>query len=94
MSWAIRVTYADGRVALLRNGILPGRGSIVNFHSKAKADAEAAFLREGLNAGDVVTVFERSHGRTTRTIRQPCKVCGAKYAQGAGGLCRTCQKAE
>jgi hypothetical protein len=63
MSWAIRVTYANGRTAFLRHGGVIGRGPIVTFHSKAKADADAAFLRHGLDAGDVVTVIERSHGR-------------------------------
>lgn len=63
ITWAIRVTFADGRVALLRQGGVIGRGPIASFHSKAKAEEHAAFLREGLDARDVVTVFERSHGR-------------------------------
>ena len=65
MSWAIRVTYANGREAFLRHGIVPGTGPIVTFHSKAKADAEAAIFRDNLNAGDAITVIERSHGRRT-----------------------------
>lgn len=63
--WAIRVTYPDGRGAFLRHGPRPGYGAIVNFHSKAQAEERAAFLREGLDAGDVITVIERSHGRRT-----------------------------
>lgn len=63
ITWAIRVTFADGREAFLRHGNVIGRGPIATFHSKEKADAQAAFLREGLDAGDVVTVIERSHGR-------------------------------
>jgi hypothetical protein len=63
ISWAIRMTFANGRDAFLRHGGVIGRGPIVTFHSKAKADAQAAVLREGLEAGDVVTVIERSHGR-------------------------------
>lgn len=63
MSWAIRVTYASGRTAFLRHGHVIGRGPMVTFHSKAQADAQAAFLREGLHAGETVTVITRSHGR-------------------------------
>lgn len=64
ITWAIRVTFADGRTALLRHGGVIGRGPIATFRTKAKADAEAAFLSEGLDAHDTITVFERSHGRT------------------------------
>ncbi len=63
MSWAIRVTFANGKDAFLRHGWVIGRGPIATFHSKEKAEREAAFVREGLDAGDVVTVIERSHGR-------------------------------
>lgn len=62
-SWAIRVTFANGRDAFLRRGSLIGRGPIATFYSKAKADEEAAIVQDGLNDGDVVTVIERSHGR-------------------------------
>lgn len=62
-SWAIRVTFANGRDAFLRHGGVIGRGPIVTFHSKAKAEQEAAFVREGCSSEDVVTVIERSHGR-------------------------------
>jgi hypothetical protein len=71
VKWAIRVTYANGRQALLRHGRVIGRGPVATFHSKAKAEAEAAFLREGLDAGDVVTVFERSHGRSDQATGEP-----------------------
>lgn len=63
MSWAIRVTFANGKDALLRHGGVIGKGPIATFYSKAKADEQAAFIKEGLDAGDVITVFERSHGR-------------------------------
>ena len=63
MSWAIRVTFANGKDAFLRHGGVIGRGPIATFHSKQKAEAEAAFIREGMDAGDVVAVIERSHGR-------------------------------
>jgi hypothetical protein len=63
VSWAIRVTFANGRDAFVRHGGVIGRGPIATFHSKAKAEAQAALFREGLDAGDVVTVIERSHGR-------------------------------
>lgn len=63
ITWAIRVTFRDGRTALMRHGGVIGRGPIASFPSKAKADEYAAFVREGLDTGDVVTVFERSHGR-------------------------------
>lgn len=63
MSWAIRVTFANGKDAFLRHGGVIGRGPIATFYSKAKAEEQAAFVREGLDAGDVATVIERSHGR-------------------------------
>lgn len=63
ITWAIRVTFAGGGTAFLRHGGVIGRGPIATFHSKAKAEDQAAFVREGLDAGDVVTVIERSHGK-------------------------------
>jgi hypothetical protein len=63
ISWAIRVTFANGQTAFLRHGGVIGKGAIVSFHSKAKADAEAENVRNGLNEGDVLTVIMRSHGR-------------------------------
>lgn len=63
ITWAIRVTFANGRHAFVRRGGVIGRGPIATYHTKAQADNEAAFLRIGLDAGDVVTVIERSHGR-------------------------------
>lgn len=62
-TWAIRVTFADGRVALVRQGGVIGRGLVATFYSEAKADEAAANFRQGMEAGDTVTVFERSHGR-------------------------------
>ena len=65
MSWAIRVTLANGHDAFLRRGSGIGHGPIMTFHSKAKAEEEAAFVREGFSDEDVVIVIERSHGRRT-----------------------------
>ncbi len=65
MSWAIRVTYANGREAFLRRGARPGYGPIATFRTRRDAEDQAAFLREGLDARDVVTVIERSHGKRT-----------------------------
>ena len=66
-SWAIRVIYAGGGTAFLRRGSVVGRGPIVTFHSKAAAEREAAFLRDGMDADDVITVIERSHGRRSES---------------------------
>lgn len=63
LTWAIRVTFADGRDAFVRHGGVIGRGPIATFHSKAKAEEQAAFVRQGMETGDVVMVIERSHGR-------------------------------
>lgn len=63
LSWAIRITFANGRDAFLRHGGKVGHGPIATYYSKAKAEEQAAFVREGLDAGDVVTIIERSHGR-------------------------------
>lgn len=63
ITWAIRITFADGREAFLRHGGVIGRGPIVTFYTKEKADEQAAFIREGLDAGDVATVIQRSRGR-------------------------------
>ena len=69
-SWAIRVTFANGRDAFLRRGGVIGRGPIATFHSKEKAEEEAAFVREGCAAEDSVTVIERSHGRREFRVRE------------------------
>lgn len=63
ITWAIRVRFTDGRSTFLRQGGLTGRGSITPFREKETADIAAAFLRVELDAGDEVTVIERSHGR-------------------------------
>ncbi len=70
MSWAIRVTFANGKDAFLRHGGVIGRGPIATFHVKEKAEEQASFVREGLDAGDVITVIERSHGRKDRGARK------------------------
>lgn len=62
ITWAIRVTLTDGRVVFLRQGGI-GRGPILTFREKARADTEAAALRERWRDGRTVTVIERSHGR-------------------------------
>lgn len=64
IAWAIRLTI-NGRDCFLRHGGVIGRGPIVTFHSKAKAEEQAIFMREGLDANDAITVIERSHGRRT-----------------------------
>lgn len=66
MSYAIRITFANGKEALLRHGGVIGRGPVATFHSKMVAEREAAFVREGCASEDTVTVFERSHGRRTK----------------------------
>lgn len=63
ITWAIRVTFADGRSAFLRQGGITGHGAIRSFPSKEQAEAEAVVLRAALDARDTVTVIERSHGR-------------------------------
>lgn len=61
MTWAIRVTDAEGRTSFVRSGGI-GRGPIVSFRTKEQADAEAERLSARL-PGKVLTVIERSHGR-------------------------------
>lgn len=66
ITWAIRVTLANGRTAFLRDNDGPGalgHGPIATFYSKAVADAAAGDLRKLLPAGDTAIVIERSHGR-------------------------------
>ena len=63
MTWAIRVTFANGRDAFVRHGGVIGRGPIATFYSREKAEEQATFIRQGMEPGDVVTVIERSHGR-------------------------------
>ena len=65
MTWAIRVTFADGHTAFVRVGGVIGRGSIWTFYSHAQAEAAAAEFRQSVTPQDVVTVIERSHGRNT-----------------------------
>lgn len=68
-SGAIRVTFANGRDAFVRRGRVLGRGPIATFYNKAQAEAEAvAFIQEGAEAGAMVTVIERSHGRNVSRV--------------------------
>lgn len=62
ITWAIRVTLADGRTVFLRQGGVIGNGPIATYRSKAAADADADALRQRMDARDI-TVIERSHGR-------------------------------
>lgn len=67
ITWAVRVTFANGREAFLRvrhaREAPLGRGPIASFRLKSLADDAAARLVGTLEAGDVVTVIERSHGK-------------------------------
>lgn len=65
LSWAIRVTFANGREAFVRRGGVIGRGPIATYYTKAAAEDDVRFLREGFEADDVITIIERSHGRRT-----------------------------
>lgn len=40
-----------------------GRGPIATYAAKDQAEADAAALRQRLEAGDIVAVIERSHGK-------------------------------
>jgi hypothetical protein len=71
ITWAIRVQCRDGRSAFLRPGGLTGRGPIRTFQYKDDADGHAEILREALDAGDSVTVIERSHGKHTAHPETP-----------------------
>jgi len=54
--WVVRVTFASGHDAYLRHGGVSGEGAIVQFRTRARADAEADFVREGLGSEDAVAV--------------------------------------
>lgn len=62
-TWAIRVKYADGREGFVRLWHANEDGPIATFYSKAKAESEAALIRESDKRGRSFTVIERSHGR-------------------------------
>lgn len=62
-SWAIRVTFADGRTAFIRISGTTGPGPMWTFYSKADAEAKADELRAGIWPWESVTVIQRSHGR-------------------------------
>jgi hypothetical protein len=66
ITWAVRVTFANGRDAFLRHGGVIGRGPIATYRTKAQAEDAAALLRVGLDAADTVIVIERSHGRVEK----------------------------
>lgn len=61
ITWAIRITLSDGRIAFVRKGGVMGRGPIETYRTQASADARADELRQILP--HEVTVIERSHGR-------------------------------
>lgn len=63
ITFAIRVTFADGRTAFIRQGGVIGKGPIATYRTKADADAEVLRISHGVDAPDVFTVIERSHGR-------------------------------
>jgi hypothetical protein len=62
ITWAIRITLADGRDVFARGGGL-GSGPITTYYTKAAADVAAEQLRRSLNHVRAVTVIERSHGK-------------------------------
>lgn len=63
ITYAIRVTFANGRDAFVREGGVIGQGRIATYRTRALADADADFIRQGLDDGAVATVIQRSHGR-------------------------------
>lgn len=62
ITFAIRVTLPDGRIALLRKGGVIGRGPIATYSTRAAAEHDIEFMRRHLDA-TAFEVFERSHGR-------------------------------
>ena len=54
--WAIRVTYANGEDAWLRQGATIGEGAIVRFTSKQRAEEYRDFISQGLDADEVARV--------------------------------------
>lgn len=62
ITWAVRLTFADGRKAFVRQGGRIGRGAIETFPVKSYADTAAGALRVRFGAQSA-EVIERSHGR-------------------------------
>ena len=54
--WVIRVTFPNGEDAYARHGPIIGEGAIVQFRTKARAERQLSFLREGLDGDAVATV--------------------------------------
>jgi hypothetical protein len=67
ITWAIRLTFADGQSVFVREGRQIGRGPIATFRHKASADAEADLWR--MRTRHAVDVIERSHGATVASGR-------------------------
>jgi len=63
ITWAIRLTFEDGRMAFLRAGGRISRGPIATFYTKYQADIVAASVRQTMAPEATVDVIERSHGR-------------------------------
>lgn len=61
ITWAIRLTMADGRAVFVREGRQIGRGPIATFRHKESAECEADLWRA--RTRHTVEVVERSHGR-------------------------------
>ncbi len=60
--WGIRVTDEHGEDAWLRHGSTIGEGPIVRFRSRDRAEAEAAFVREGLDEGQTLSIVRIGAG--------------------------------
>lgn len=56
MSFAIRVTTADGDDMWVRDGATPGEGPISRFISRREAENTKDFLSQGLEDGTVAVV--------------------------------------
>jgi hypothetical protein len=54
--YAIQVVYPSGETAYLRYGPIIGEGEIVQFHNRARAEAQLEFIRAGLDEGEIAHV--------------------------------------
>lgn len=64
-TWAIRVTYQNGEEAWLRHGSRIGAGPLATFGTRKLADINADFVKQGMDAGTVVTVVQHRRGDDT-----------------------------
>ena len=54
--YMIRVTDAEGHDMFLRHDGRPGEGRIAQFRSREAAEAQAGFIKHGLDEGDAVAI--------------------------------------